>query len=150
MRCDRRGAVILCALVPASCADREHPEDMKVPAAVDTSTESWTVSGKDASWDATIRSSGIVFRRLAATATDSIVFAYRAPRTDGIVRTFTSVRMATDTHRIDITLAATACADRNGGTYSHTARVSLDRVDHVGCARWGGARTDPPVSRTGR
>lgn len=124
---------LLVANLTWACAGSDQQTDGA--AAADTSSESWTLTGQDGSWTATIGPDGIVFRRPGVVAADSLVFAYRAPRAEGVVRTFTSVRMAADTHRIDITLASAACADRQGGTWSHTAKLWLDQVEYGGCAR---------------
>lgn len=95
--------------------------------------ESFALSGDDSSWAVDITPGNIAWRTLKGKK-DSIMFDYKAPSVNGAITEFTSIRMAADTHRIDITLAMVPCTDKKNNQYTHKAQVWVDQKPYTGCA----------------
>jgi uncharacterized membrane protein len=95
--------------------------------------EAFAVMAKDASWSVDINPASILWKKLKGRK-DSIVFDYKAPNVNGAILEYTSVRMAADTHRIDITLSMVPCTDNSKNSYTHIAQVWVDQVAYSGCA----------------
>lgn len=94
--------------------------------------DSYSLAGADGSWSADITPSNITFRRTRGSRTDSLVFEYKEPTVNGAISDYTSVMMAADTNRIDITLAMTKCTDKAGTEYTHRAQLWLNGSEFTG------------------
>lgn len=128
-------ALVLAGAVLIGCGGRDElavSGSDACPLPRRTPVASFVLTGDDGSWTGEITPGGIVFRTGALR--NSIAFDYAAPRDDGVVSRYTSVRMAADTHRIDIALSTAPCGDNEGTTPTHRALVWVDRIEYVGCA----------------
>lgn len=98
--------------------------------------DSYALVGTDGTWSADITPTNITFRRKRGARTDSLVFDFKEPSVNGAISEYTSVMMAADTNRIDITLAMTKCTDKAGAEYSHRAQLWLNGSEFsgTGCA----------------
>lgn len=98
--------------------------------------DSYSLVGADGSWSADITPANIVFRRTRGARTDSLVFDFKEPTVNGAISDYTSVMMAQDTNRVDITLAMTKCTDKAGAEYTHRAQIWLNGSEFsgTGCA----------------
>ena len=103
-------------------------------AAATPAAESFTMMGKSPNWAVEVTPTGILFDGPKTTGKpDTIQFEYKAPSVNGAIREFTVIRMAPDTHRIDITLAMTKC--KAGDTdMEWKATVWVDQKAYNGCA----------------
>ncbi len=96
--------------------------------------ESFDLVSDDGSWNVDITPANIVWHHTKGGRADSIVFDYKDPSVDGALSNYTSIRMAADTHRIDITLAMVKCVDKSNKEHTHQAQVWVDQVSYKGCA----------------
>jgi uncharacterized membrane protein len=96
--------------------------------------QSYTLVADDGTWTVDITPANIVWHHKRGSRSDSIVFDYKEPTVDGALYNYTSILMAADTHRIDITLAMTKCTDNANKEHSYQAQVWVDQAPYKGCA----------------
>ena len=99
--------------------------------------QQFSLMGDDASWQAEITPSNIIFIRYRGTLPDSQVFEYKAPDDTGALQNYEVLRTSPDTTRIAISLARTPCTDKSGNTYTHMAQIWLTgklTAEGKGCA----------------
>jgi len=96
--------------------------------------ESFALVATDGSWMVDITPANIVWQKTKGANRDTIEFDFKAPDVKGALIDYTSIRMAADTHRIDITLAMTPCTDNAKNQYTHKAQVWVDQQSYTGCA----------------
>lgn len=97
-------------------------------------SQSYTLVGDDGTWNVDISPANIVWHHKRGSRSDSIVFDYKEPSVVGALYNYTSIRLAADTHRIDITLAMVKCVDNSKQEHSYQAQVWVDQVSYKGCA----------------
>jgi uncharacterized membrane protein len=130
-------AVLFVSVSLLACAGGEKTPAADSSAAAATAPppepEMFAVLAKDGSWTVDIAPAGILWKVLKGRK-DSIAFDFKAPNVNGAILEYTSVRMAADTHRIDITLSMVPCTDASKNSYTHIAQVWVDQKAYSGCA----------------
>lgn len=128
------GTAVVMVVAMAACRGSDDTAVQGQADRAGTAAESFAISGTDGPWSSEITPARIVFRNAEEAPPDSLVFEYREPRAEGVTRTYSSVRLAPESHRIDIVLSTMPCRDATGATHEQTALVWVDRVQHLGCA----------------
>ncbi|HSA56990.1 MAG TPA: hypothetical protein VLE53_14860 [Gemmatimonadaceae bacterium] len=122
----------------ASGADTAATADSAAAAPAPASApQAFSLMAADASWQAEITPTNIIFVRFRGTRPDSLFFDYRAPDDTGALQNYEVLRTSPDTTRIAISLARTPCTDQSGNTYTHMAQIWLtgkQQAQGKGCA----------------
>jgi uncharacterized membrane protein len=130
----RIGSAMIMVAAVAACRGSDNAAVAGEADRAGTAVESLAIAGTDGPWSSEITPAGIVFRNAEGATPDSLVFEYREPRAEGVTRAYSSVRLAPESHRIDIVLSTMPCRDAAGAMHEQTALVWVDRVQHRGCA----------------
>jgi predicted small lipoprotein YifL len=115
----------------------ENPDSAAAAAAAAAApppAESFTLMAEDGSWSGDITPAGIVFRH---KRNDSLMFEFKPPMTNGAISDYDILMTAKDTVRLTISMAMTACTDKQGNSYTHMAQVWLSgdvKLESKGCA----------------
>ena len=109
-----------CASGADTAATADSAAAAPAPAAA---PQQFSLMAEDASWQAEITPTNIVFIRFRGTRADSLLFDYKAPDDTGALQNYEVLRTSPDTTRIAISLARTPCTDKSGNTYTHMAQV---------------------------
>jgi hypothetical protein len=129
-------AFLAAVTVVGACGGQEAAEMESAPAeaAAPPTPDSYTIMAKDGAWSADITPASIVFRH---KRNDSLVFEFKEPSVTGAINEYESLLTGTDTVRLSISMAMTACTDAKGNQYTHIAQVWLTgdvQLQSQGCA----------------